>query len=377
MIKIAFVIDTIESPTAGTEKQLLLLLQHIDRTRFEPLLCVLRSSPWLRENFRLCPLYEIGITSFGSIKSVLSFQRFVRFLKLERIDILQTHFRDGSIVGITAAKIAGTKVILGTRRNQGYWLNRRERVAQKLLNVWTTAFIANSSSTRDYVCRVEQVSESRVSVIHNGVDLERFANLTEIDRVKAREDLGIPAEARVVGIVANLRPVKQLEVFLRAAKRVNEKSPDVRFVIVGEGSERQHLDSVVRNLGIEKRVVFLGRRTDIPYVLSSFDIGVLSSSSESFSNALVEYLAAGLPIVTTDVGGANDIVMEGVNGYIVPVGDYAALAEKIIAVLSRGAGDMGAVGRSIAEKRFAIATMVSNTENLYLNLSEHLDEGNH
>ena len=121
MIKIAFIIDTIESPTAGTEKQLLLLIKHLDRRKFKPYLCVLRSSQWLREEFDLCELFNAEISSFKKPSAYLNIYRLSRFLRAERIDIVQTHFRDGSIAGILAARISGTKSIVGTRRNQGYW----------------------------------------------------------------------------------------------------------------------------------------------------------------------------------------------------------------------------------------------------------------
>ena len=120
MIKIAYVIDTIESPTAGTEKQLLLLIKHLNRSRFEPHLCVLRSSKWLREEFSECPVFEVGVNSFKRPRSYVGILKFAIFLKNERFNIVQPFFRDSSIVGIIAANLARVKTVVGTRRNQCY-----------------------------------------------------------------------------------------------------------------------------------------------------------------------------------------------------------------------------------------------------------------
>jgi L-malate glycosyltransferase len=365
-IKICFVIDTIESPTAGTEKQLLLLLEHLDRTRFEPVLCVLRSSKWLKESFNLCYLYEIGINSLGSITGWLAFFRFVRFLRSGGVETVQAHFRDGSIVGILAAKMAGIKNIIGTRRNQGFWLNRKESAIQKMLNCWTSVFIANSKSTKEWACRSELIPDDKIHVIFNGVELGWFTDLDGNARAAARQMFSISTEVPVIGVIANLRPVKGIDVFLLAARKVLEVFPAAKFVIVGEGPERNHLESLAIELGIDSKVLFLGRRMDIVSILATFDVGVLSSHSESFSNSLVEYLAAGLPVVATDVGGAREAIIEGDNGYVVPVGDHMAMSDKIMEILAKGKGDMGEISKTIAKERFSLATMVTATENLYV-----------
>ena len=274
MIKIAFVIDTIESPTAGTEKQLLLLLKHLDRTKFKPYLCVLRSSQWLQDEFDLCELYDADIQSFKKLSAFLNIDKLSCFFRAEGIDIVQTHFRDASIAGIVAARIASVKAIVGTRRNQGYWYTPGELRIQKLLNRWVTAFISNSQSTMQWVMVTEGVSEEKINVIYNAVDLELFEGITSNDRIAVRNELGIPCDAPVVGIVANLRPVKGLDVFLLAAAVVNEQVPETQFVIVGEGEERQRLEDQAQEIGISNRICFTGRRADIPFLLGAFDVGV-------------------------------------------------------------------------------------------------------
>ncbi|MEW5746932.1 MAG: glycosyltransferase [Nitrospirota bacterium] len=367
MIKIAFVIDTIDSPTAGTERQLLMLLKHLDRRQFDPYLCVLRSSAWLEQEFDLCPLHVAGIRSFKQLGSWRRLWRFARFLKREGIAIVQTHFRDSDIAGIIAARLAGTAAIIATRRNQGYWHKRGEVALKKLLSRRATVIIANSQSTKQWTAAVEGVPAERIRVIHNGIELEAYPGSDPVLRERCRRQLGLSGNTCCIGVVANLRPVKGIDVFLRAAAQVARRVDDVRFLIAGEGEERAALMRLAAELGLGGAVRFLGRRRDVPSLLAAFDIGVLSSHSESFSNALIEYMAAGLPVVTTDVGGSREAVEDGVSGFVVPVGDDHRMAEAIIRIAEdRTEGlRMGQRGRRCAEQLFSSQSCIEKSEALY------------
>lgn len=365
MIKIAFVIDTIESPTAGTEKQLLLLLKHLDRTKFKPYLCVLRSSKWLREEFDLCELIDADILSFKKLSAYRNIYKLSRFFRAEGIDIVQTHFVDANKIGIVAAKLAGVNTIISTRRNQGYWHSDRELWILKLLNPFVTAFIANSESTKVWVIQTEGVEESRVNVVCNGIDLELYEK--NCGKQMPRHRFNIPDDAPVVGIVANLRPVKGIDVFLRAAVVISQSYPDARFLIVGEGTERVALEKLAVELGLEEQVLFLGRREDVADILKLFNVAVLSSHSESFSNAIIEYLTARLPVVCTDVGGVREAVKDGVNGFVVPIGVHERLGERVVEILDSGAAaEMGRQSRATVEKFFGLQAMRIATERIYI-----------
>lgn len=366
MIKIAYIIDTIESPTAGTEKQLLMLIKHLDRTKFQPYLCVLRKSEWLEKEFDLCPLFVANIHSFKSVNGLLGIRSLSKFLKNEGVCIAQTHFRDASIAGIIAAKAATVKVVIGTRRNQGYWLTPLEQFIQKYLDKLITCYIVNSQNTKLWQIETEGVSEERIHVIHNGFDFSAFGTIPADARQTIRASLGIPIDAPVVTIVANLRGVKDHITFLKAARLVVEKNPLVRFLVVGEGPERPALEALCADLSLQSQVKFLGKRTDIPLLLSASDVGALSSKSESFSNAVVEYMAAGLPVVATDVGGVREAVDEGINGYVVVAGNWQDLAEKTLAVLARdNVKQMGERSCMSANERFSLMQMIEKTQQLY------------
>ncbi|MCC6347512.1 MAG: glycosyltransferase [Nitrospirales bacterium] len=366
-IKIAYVIDRIDSPTAGTEKQLLLLLKSLDRSRYAPVLCLLRSSEWVEKVFDVCPVRIVDIRSFRDPRSYGRIGRFAAFLRQEGVGIVQTHFRDAHIAALLAARLAGVRIVIAARRNQGYWLTRRELSLQRFLNRWVTLFLANSLSTKKWSMDTEGIPDGKIRVVHNGIDPDFYGAVSGEARRRHRSLLALPPDAPVVGIVSNLRPVKGVDVFLRAAQAIRREVPGTHFVVVGDGGERKGLERLSRGPDLAGSVHFLGKRDDVPSLLSAFDVGVLSSRSESFSNALIEYSAAGLPVVATDVGGAREAVVQGVNGFIVPPGDPGALAGAVVRILTGKAlaRYMGERGRERAQELFSLRRFVEETEKVY------------
>jgi len=366
MIRVAFIIDSIESPTAGTEKQLLMLIRHLDRTRFAPVLFVLRTSDWLKNEFNLCPLEVINFRSFFRLSSYREFFRFVRMLRQQRFDCLQTHFVEANILGIIAAKMAGTPFVISSRRDQGYWHTPGKLLLYRLLNRWVDVFVANCHATSQWASDSEGIAPESIRVIYNGAELEQFSTSSPAEKQTIRSILGISEDAVIVGIVANLRPVKRVDVFLRAAALVSRSLPGARFVVVGDGEQRQEFESLAAQLGISDSVVFLGKRTDIPFVLKAVDIAVLSSDSESFSNSIVEYMASGLPVVATDVGGCREMIVNQNNGYIVPPADPEAMAGRILDIATRL--DLAQIGKNNslkAQSLFSCESMVAAFGRLY------------
>jgi glycosyltransferase involved in cell wall biosynthesis len=178
--------------------------------------------------------------------------------------------------------------------------------------------------------------------------------------------LGVAEDAPVIGIVANLRPIKDHATFLQAANIVHAQIPTARFLIIGDGSEKPVLQKQTEELKLTDAVIFLGARLDVPRILSACDIGVLTSRSEIFTNAIVEYMAAGLTVVTTDVGGAREAVDDGINGFIVAIGDFEEMGKRSIELLKADTiKQMGLESRKRSLERFALTSMVAKTEYLY------------
>ena len=370
MPRVAFLIDTISSPTAGTEKQLLLLLRSLAREQIEPVLCCLYSSEWLDQKFDLCPKRILDIASFKDVRLPAKIGRFCAFLRDQKIDIIQTQFRDSNYVGILAAKLAGVHAIISTRRGMPYWRNRLELSLIRRFNSAVHVFVANSRSTSALFCAREGIPPEKMKVIYNGVDVSDYPT-DEKTRTASRTQLGFDPETRIAGIIANLRPVKGIDVFLRAASLVKKKFAQVKFVIIGEGNEKGSLMAMAGELGIGSDVVFLGQRGDIPRLLPALDIGVLSSHYESFSNSIIEYGAASLPSVCTDVGGAREVIVEGETGYLVPAGDAEVLADRLIRLFNTPSlRQMGILARKRIQDFFSISSTAQQYQELYLQLAD-------
>jgi glycosyltransferase involved in cell wall biosynthesis len=367
-IRIAFVIDKLFYPAGGTEGQLLQLAERIDRERFEPTVVCLESTDWIEREFDLAPLTVLGIRLSPTPDVVRRIWSFSRMLREGQYDVVQTYFRDANIVGILAAWLAGVEVIVSARRGIPIWSNRADLLFLKWLNRRVNCFVANSRATRDHYSHVEGIGLERMEVIYNGLDPGRFRQRGEASRRALREELGLPSDAPVVGIVANLREEKGIGDFLQAAAQLGGSYPETRFLIIGGGPEESQLKHLARRLQVDRRVLFLGKRADVPELLELFDVGVLASHFESFSNSILEYLAAGMPVVVTDVGGAREAVRDGIDGFVVPAHQPAQMAEKLQVLLSQPGG--ARAWRQDREIRgiFHRDTMIHAYEELYTRL---------
>jgi len=269
--------------------------------------------------------------------------------------------------GITGAALAGVPARITSKgETEGFrtpMQKRAERAAFRLAH----RVIANCKVVQNQLIR-EGVSLSRIVQHYNGLDLKRLKPRSGLAREEAREMFGLPRERRLVTIVANLHnPVKDHPMFLRAAARVRAKVPDAAFVIAGEGGLMPSLRELALQLGIGPDVFFIGRCDRVAELLFASDVGVLSSKAEGFANAILEYMAAGLPVVATDVGGIREAIEDGDTGYIVPAGDDEAMAERIIQLLRdpERARLMGERGKTIVARKFSSEYHLRNTLELY------------
>ena len=227
--------------------------------------------------------------------------------------------------------------------------------------------VALADSHRRFLARELGVPEARFEVVRSGVDLARFA--PGLPRAEARRRAGLPAEGPLAGIVAALRPEKHHALFLGAAARVAARLPAARFVVAGDGPERAALERRAAALGIADRVHWLGTRHDVPVILRALDVAVLTSHPivETLPVSLLEAAACGTPAVSTAVGSVDDIVVEGETGHLVPVGDEAALADRLTGLLSEPERRerMGRAARLRAEARFDARDMLRRYAQLF------------
>jgi glycosyltransferase involved in cell wall biosynthesis len=272
---------------------------------------------------------------------------------------------------MTGAFLSGVPARVTSKGETDGFRTPMQKRAERLSFRMAHRVIANCLVVQNQLIR-EGVDPNRIVQHYNGLDLERMKVAPELKREDALAEFGLPADPRrrFVSIVANLHnPVKDHPTFLRAAARVHAAVPDAAFVIAGEGDLMPGLRDLALQLGIGDEVFFIGRCENVGKLLFASDIGVLSSKAEGFANAILEYMAAGLPVVSTDAGGVREAIVEGETGFIVSSGDHETMAERIIQIFtSERAESMGVLGRSIVEARFGCEHHLRNTLELYAEL---------
>jgi glycosyltransferase involved in cell wall biosynthesis len=367
-IRLAYVIKSMA--IGGSQTHLTQVLRLLDRERFAPILYCLTGEGLLLEAVRGLDIPVVdggGHHGFKGYWGVAAVLRLARFLRHERADVVHNYLLRANAVGSIAARLARVPVVLCSKR--GCHERRGLELALAQMGNWLADRVTvNAEAVREFVHANERCPKEKMVVIPSGVDTDRFRPLAE-DGFKAR--LGLPQEHLIVGIVTRMRVRKGIEEFIRAMGRVRETHPQAHGVIVGEVDLDEHLQGLVRTLGLDGHLSLLGRRSDMPEVLSAFDLFVLSSHDEGMSNAILEAMAMEKPVVATDVGGTGEVVRQGHTGLLVPPKDPEALAVAIGEVLAQPARarEMGRLGRQIVEDGFSAHAMVRQMEHLYLDLA--------
>jgi sugar transferase (PEP-CTERM/EpsH1 system associated) len=294
--------------------------------------------------------------------------RLYRLFRRERPDIVHTHAWGTLLEGLVAARAARVPVVI--HGEHGTLQARPHQIALQRWG-WAAAdrMLTVSSRLADHLAQVARFPRERIRTIRNGVDLSRFGR---VNRDDARQTLGIAAGSHVVATIGRLVPVKDHMMLLDALAVVNKQHcHDVQLLIAGDGPLKAALAARAASLGIESCVHLLGHRPDVENVLAAADVFVLSSASEGLSNTILEAMAAGLPVVATRVGGADEMVEDGTTGLLVTPGSATELAAALSVVLHDPARrhTMGVAGRARAEHEFSLEAMVSRYEEMYLEMA--------
>ncbi len=357
----------------GAENQVVQLLRFIDRDRFRPVVCCIREPGALMREVEALGIttYCLWIRPKYGLSTLTALGRIREIVDNEKIRILQAMEFNARVLGAAAAKLSKVPVSIAAEHYTGEWREPRfKKIVKRLIMPFVDRVICVAEAQKRWLVEERGFPAGRLEVIYNGIDLERFDPGAAGRLVKTA--FGIPDESPVVGIVAALRPEKAHHVFLKAAKRVGARHPGARFMIVGDGETRTDMENLSRELGIADRTVFTGVRDDVPDLLRLMDAVVLSSYPvvETFPVSLLEAMAMERPVVSTRVSGVPEMVEDGKNGFLVPVGDDAALAAAVSRLLEDPgrARAMGKEGRRTVEKEFTIQETVRRTQALYLRL---------
>lgn len=357
-VGVCFLIDSLSR--AGTETQLLALIRELDRARVLPSLVLLDGES--DESRALeptnCPVLRLGLKRLFGRSAIRAYRRVREFWQEHPTDAVQTYLLDSTYFGVVAARRAGIRRVVRVRNNLGYWLTPKHRLLNRFIGRMADVTLTNTDAGRDALLKSDRISPERVTVIPNGVDLGRFADFPTPFRDPATV---------TVGCVANLRPVKNIDGLVRAARWARLRAPNLRFEVAGDGEQRAELEKLRDELGLGDRFVFRGSVTDVPAFLRSVDVIVLPSHSEGMSNAVLEGMAAGRPLVVTAVGANPTLVRDGIEGLVVPPGEERALVDALVRIaedppLGRV---MGHAARLRAETEYSRDTMRHRFEEFY------------
>jgi len=372
MIPVLYMIEHLKQ--GGSERYVSELARSAREFGVVPHVCVFSEGGIFYEEIKKAgiPLFVAPIKTLynpSTLRQILDISRYVR---KQGIRILHSFQPNANILGTLVAQATGRPAVV-SRRSLGDFGSlgspRLEWIQKKFTNRWASRFLANSRAVLSASSAREGISPERFVLIYNGLDIDRFSPAKNRDDF--RKELNLSSDDFVFGISSGLRPVKGIDVAIRGFARIAEKKNRTLLLIAGDGTERQKLEDLVRELGLGKQVQFLGTRPDMERLYPAMDVFVLTSHSEGFSNAILEAMGMGLPVLATAIGGNIEMVTEGESGFLVPVGDDQTLSERMSFFLDHPEKviEMGQAGRAWVERTNTRRVVHRQFAELYRELS--------
>jgi len=360
----------------GTEKMLYELVTRIDRAKFNPLVCGLKGWGYYAKKIKNTGIPVITLNVDRGIPFLKNFQVILSLAKIirkEKIDLVHTFLFRANFLGRIAAKLAGVAVVISSIRvmekEKKYHL-----FLERLTSFLSEQFLVNSQALKNFIAERIRIAPEKIEIIYNGIDL---LNLPQVNNITKRKEFGFSENDILIGTVGRLHKQKGIEYFIKAIKIVTQSlnrsvAQSLKFLIVGNGPGGKSLRLKVKSSKLENKVLLTGWRSDALEIISILDIFVLPSLWEGTPNVILEALAYVKPVITTNVGGAKEIIEDGINGLLVEPANAQALANAILWVLGNQekAKKMAEKGKEKVEKFFSINKMVEETERLYERLWE-------
>jgi glycosyltransferase involved in cell wall biosynthesis len=357
----------------GAERLAADIATRLDPERFESTLCVSRwsdaghaESPeapaQLRAAAEAAGVQFIGLTRRGRW-DLAAWHPLVRLLHSGRVQVIHGHMFGSNAWAVILGRLARVPVVIAHEHSWAFTGARwRQLVDKHLISRGSDVLIACSEEDRRRMIEVEGIAARDVIFVPNGI-----AGRAPTAGRDVRRELGIAADAPVVGSVGTLRAEKRFDVLLRAAAELVPRCPGLRIVIAGGGPERARLEALATQLGLADAVLLLGARSDVPDVLNAIDVAVNCSDFEGCPLSVLEYMEAARPVVAARVGGLPYLLEDGVHGLLVPRRDPTALADALQALLAdpERRRAMGSACRDRRRAHFDLDAMVARMEELY------------
>jgi len=362
----------------GAQQNTLYTVSHLNRTKFLPVL-ITGEPGILDEEARALPgvaFFQVPslVREIRPLKDCRALLKLTTILRKLRPTVVHTHSSKAGILGRMAAQLAGVPIVIHSIHGYGLTpvqnpLVRRMLLGlERLVSKKTTRFFSVSDANRRQGIAWGLFSSDRCAVIRSGVDFEALRR-TPVDKLSKKRELGLDPARPVVGVVAPMKPQKAPLDFVGVAALVRQTNPDAQFVMVGDGELRPAVERERTRLGLNQLLHLLGWRRDVAEILRCMDVFVLTSLWEGLPRVYLEALALGVPVVGTRVDGAEEVVKDGVNGFLLDPGDIAGMAAKVQVLLSRRLS-LSPSGQSWLEKEFDIREMVRRQEEEYQHLIE-------
>jgi len=366
MVKICYIIGQLRR--GGAERQLYELVRGIDKNRFEPIVISLSQGGAWADKIRELNIQVIELERRKN-KEFARLWRLIKLIREIKPTIVHTYLFSANSYGRIAAILCRVPIIIASERSLpeiGKDKTKTMIYIDKILLSFSHAIICNSLRASEVLIKHYSFNPEKVFTVYNGIDVAAISLDCNSKKQKAA--------TKVIGTIGSLEPVKNHKLFLQVAKIIlNQIShEDIRFLIIGKGSLRKELEEFAEMMGIPGNVVFTGERTDIPELLQTIDIFVLTSKYEGLSNVIMEAMSAGIPVIATDVGGNSELVIDEKTGYLCPPNDLVAFSQRIIDLLNDDERTkwMGDNARMRMISQFSIWKMIKETENTYTNLLE-------
>jgi glycosyltransferase involved in cell wall biosynthesis len=362
-MKILYIIDALGP--GGAERRFVQLIKGLNPERFATMVVLLTDIVHYNEIYELDT--EVVKLERKVKKDPLIFFRLFAICRRWKPDIVHAWGAMSAVYAGPVAKLLRIKLINAMIADAPARLTARRRIGS--IFTFPLSDIVQSNSYAGL--KAYNVPQRKRSVVHNGFDFERIRGLKDRDAVKA--ELGIKT-AYVAGMVAGFRYHKDYESLVHAAQRILEERDDVTFVCVGGGPDLQRIRELAQG---DNRIIFTGMRSDVESIINAFDIGILLTDlerhGEGISNSIMEYMAAGKPVIATDGGGTREIVIDGETGFLVPQKSPERVAETIDKLLNDDElrRNMGLMGKQMIQREFNIHRMTSEHVELYEKLARH------
>ncbi len=363
---------TVGFTVGGTEQLILLTAPRLQRLGFEVSVACLKGWGPVGEELEARGVRAVALGAAGPC-DVRAVGRLLSLIRRERIQILHAHLFLANLTARLIGRLAGVPIVISTHHDTDLEMGFLARLAESATASMSDTVLACSEAVRRYAIRTYGLRPGQVRTLRNAIPAAEEAAGHAARRDRVRRELGAANGERLVGTVGRLvEPKKGIPIFLAAARRMADRLPGVRFVIVGDGPARERLEALATKEGMGHRTLFAGERRDVPDVMRALDLLVQPSNWEGFGLTVLEAMAAGRPVVATRVGGVPEVVLEGRTGLLVPPADPDALAAACLEILTdpERAARLGEAGRRRAREEFCIDRLVEATAALYRDLHD-------